>query len=380
MVALLYWNSFLNLTHYFINTVSEDIFTIINSSYCLGGLLSFIVSPFIFSDINNKNAVLISAVITFICFSTVLWSCQIFFNSILVKEFILTFGVFITGFFNSYFQSKVFSFAAGISGNEIWWFSFGCGIMGFLSNLIFFIISNTIKSDFLLTQLKQEMYCYYILITVLFLSFLVIQYIFNEKYPLAVNDVLEKKIEILLNEEQITNDKPYSMSGLKIIHRIFDVLMGITFLAVSVISVVGFFVIKANQVFDSPTSTIFRIPFFMFFFNSFECIGRLIPEKYQIKSFFTVHLVNLLAIVWIIYYILVLEFIQDCEFLKSVELRCFVNAVFGFSNGYFFNIFSNMASSRFAKKVEKSRSGYFLVFFLLIGISIGSFLGFLFNK
>lgn len=380
MMSLLYWNSFLNLTRYFTYTISKDIYTYINWSYCLGGIMSFLLSPMIFSNIPNKKAVYYSITLTFAFFSALLFLCQFFFHSIGTKKVLATFGVFIIGFFNCFFQSKIFSIAAGISHHEIWCFSLGNGVMGFISNIIFFIISNTLKEKNSYLKVQIEMYYYYFIVFLFFITYIIIEILFEKNFPDAINDKLEKEIEMVLDEEHLIKDNPHSMGALRIIHRIFDILMGICFLAVSVIAVVSFFVIKTNQVFDNNSSSIFQVPFYMFFFNISECFGRLIPDKYQLKSFKVIHTLNILCIIWVSYYILLLAYPCNLNFLKAYQVRCSVNACFGFTNGYFVNSFSNMAANRFEKKVEKSKAGYFVILFLLLGISIGSFLGFLYNN
>jgi len=47
-----------------------------------------------------------------------------------------------------------------------------------------------------------------------------------------------------LDESHLIKDRPYSMGSLKIIHRISDVLMAISFNYINVIVTIGFFVIK----------------------------------------------------------------------------------------------------------------------------------------
>ena len=75
--------------------------------------------------------------------------------------------------------------------------------------------------------------------------YFLLEIIFDRRYPNHINDKLDKEIEIVFDEDQLVVDKPYSMGALKIIHRIFDILMAQTFMAVGVIVSIGFFVIKS---------------------------------------------------------------------------------------------------------------------------------------
>ena len=147
MLSLLCWNSLLNLTNYFNHTISKDIYTYITWSFCFGGILSFILSPVMFYSIQNKKSLYLSLFLTFFTFLSVLLICNSYWVDLGIKKFLVIQGIFVMGFFSSFFQSKVFSIAASFSAMEIRFFNLGSGVMGFLSNVIYYLISIYYKSD-----------------------------------------------------------------------------------------------------------------------------------------------------------------------------------------------------------------------------------------
>ncbi len=86
---------------------------------------------------------------------------------------------------------------------------------------------------------------YVYVLTVFFIGYFLLECVFERKYPNHINDQLDKEIEIVLDESHLVKDTPYSMGALKIIHRIFDVLMSMVFNSVGVMVTVSYFVVKS---------------------------------------------------------------------------------------------------------------------------------------
>ena len=60
--------------------------------------------------------------------------------------------------------------------------------------------------------------------------------------------------------------------------------MGICFNSILVLSIVGFAAPKAYFAYDKLNDSAFTIPFYLFFFNLGDSIGKNLNVKYHVKS------------------------------------------------------------------------------------------------
>ena len=100
-MALLCWNTILNLTSYFNHTIWNDIFIDIFWSYSMGGLISMITSPYLMHKYPHHRAILLSTFSLFTCFIVILLTSLKTFESVETKINIINAGMFVLGYFSN---------------------------------------------------------------------------------------------------------------------------------------------------------------------------------------------------------------------------------------------------------------------------------------
>ena len=381
VISLISWNSVLNLIDYFNNFLSANIFVYISFVFCLGTTVSFLIGPFMFEKVSYKKSINISLIMVVLTFLATFLMIEYVDNKELQIYSTLVF-IFICGFFGSFFQSKTTGLAVSISNRELVYFNFGTGIAGFVSNIIAFIFNklypyNT-SDPSTLTNLTQQVNLYLILIVVIFLFYFVLDFVFEKKYKVdseekgsnqehLINNPLESDSEVDTDTKALTSSQ--------IIRRTIDLLMGLIFQYVIVISLVSYFLAEGYYKFDTKGDSLFTIPAYLFFFNLADAIGKFLPPRTFIKSSTAIHFWNFIRFSFIIYFMGIIGSDNPPEVLSSEWTRAVIFFVSGVTNGYFTNCFMGTAANRFSRPAEKNIAGYFSVLFLLLGISIGSFMG-----
>ena len=381
VLCLVLWNSTLNLTDYFNVTLSSNISVYLTFSLALGQAFSFIVSPSLFSHLKYKTAIivaLISAITSFVLIFVIIeWTSFLKFKIISTMTLI-----FVVGFFGSFFQSKSMGLAASISSEEIVYFNFGTGIAGFCLNLLAYIFNMLYPYDFdsdnKLHQLRCQLKLYLVVVICIFFFYFVLESFFELRFKDFLDTKIEHEIEEPFASEFNRPGDPEAINGLKVMRRSLDLLLGILFQYVVTLTVISYFLATSYYKYDIDDNSWFTIPAYLFFFNLMDAIGKFMPPHTLITSFKKIHIWNFARFALIIYFILILEF-NISIFLTSGLFRCIVFALTGFWNGYFTNSFMSSAAGRFKSPAEKGLTGYFSVLFLLIGISMGSFMGVMFT-
>ena len=382
MMCLLCWNSILNLTSFFINTINPKIYTNLGFGYCLGGLLSFILSPILFRSLKSKTTIYISLILNLLTFLSVIAICIINLKENF-KVYLTTIIIIINGFFSTTFQSKIAAIAATVSHEEISLYCIGTGLVGALSNIFSYLISILYKEneDDKLNSLTYQTYIYIGIVICFFIIYFISEFLFEKFYGDTLDNPEEREMEIIFDESLMIHDTEKSMSEAKIVIRSFDVLFGLFFNYTIVLSIIGCFLIEAQLTFDQPLNNGkgdgFSIPVFIFFYNLFDTIGKYLPSSMFFKSTITLHLCCILGLVFWGYYIYILNFVNIPAFMVDPYFRCVVPSILGLLNGFYTNNFMVHAASRFKKKMEKGKTGYFSVLFLLCGITMGTFLNFI---
>lgn len=194
---------------------------------------------------------------------------------------------------------------------------------------------------------------------------------FVKNHKDVIDDPSEKEVENMLDEEIIIKDTKRAHSEISILIRIFDVLVGLYYQMYVIIQLVGFLFIQMQFAYDSQSKVrnkYFTIPIYMFCFSLGDAIGKFVPEKLFIKNVILTHMMNINFILLYSLFIFMLK--KDVgEYWSNPFLRIAIIFLCGLLNGFNINNFMSNATQRFKKSMDKSRSGYYCVFFILIGIA-----------
>ena len=79
----------------------------------------------------------------------------------------------------------------------------------------------------------------------------------------------------------------------------------------------------------------------------------------------------LLTMAFYAYFLRMIRY-EVSEFESHPYTRVIVYLVLGIINGYNVNNFMNQGASRFRKRLEKGKSGYYIILFLLLGITLAT--------
>ena len=382
MMCLICWNSILNLTSFFIKTINPTIYTNLGFGYCLGGLLSFLLSPILFKRLKTKTTIYISLLLNLLTFLSVILICLSKLKET-PKVYLTTTIITINGFFSTTFQSKIAAIASSVSPAEIALYCIGTGLIGALSNILSFLISYFIEEvkDDNLRSLSFQTYVYIGVIGLFFVLYFVCEICFEKFYGDTLDNPEEREMEIIFDEILIHGDSERSMGEVRIVVTAFDVLFGLFFNYTIVLSIIGCFLIEAQLAFDQPKNdgkgNGFTIPIFIFFYNVFDTVGKYLPSSLFFKSTTLLHFCCILGLLFWGYYVYILNFDDAPSFMVNPYFRCFIPSLLGILNGFYTNNFMVHAASRFKKKMEKGKTGYFSVLFLLSGIAMGTFLNFI---
>ena len=111
----------------------------------------------------------------------------------------------------------------------------------------------------------------------------------------------------------------------------------------------------------------------MFFFNIGDSLGKFTPHSIVIENTKIIHLICFSFLAFFVYFMKLL-LVETTGFFESPILRVFIILFMGLLNGYNTSNFMCRVADRFEKPVEKGKSGYYSVMFLLTGITFGTFL------
>lgn len=372
-MSLLYWNSLLNVIDYFNVAIEPGFFTILTFAFCFGQVLSFLLSPALFSRLSGKQLLTVCAILC-----SFLYLAFIYFAEgtswLTAKKTLTGLVSFFLGFFMATFQGTSFGIAGSISNKELVFVNFGTGLSGVLTNILAVCLALLIPEDAnrpLLDTLRNRVFIY-ALIMLLFLGlYFLVQFLFLKRYPdffLPVND----ETGVLLDPHSNPDAPAGPMEDKQIIHQALWVLLGLAFMYVVTISFVAYLAIKTCFRFDH--GNFFIIPFFMFFFNLFDSIGKFFPPSTLLKNDAAIQLTALARLLLWAFTFYLLRANDLSDGLKSPWLRAGLCAVMGFTNGYLTNCYMASATDKFIRSQDKGRIGYYSVLFLILGVVGGSLL------
>ncbi len=243
VMALICWNSILNLGIYFDNAIHDGIFDKMIYSFSIGSLLAFIVESHIFGKFKVKNTLIISLLFLIYTFLFVM-TTPFMGLSKGIESTLLLIHILFCGFFSSIFQAKSTAMSAILGKIRI--FNFGTGIAGASTNLYLFIVQFFFKiteydtKPIIIEQLKKQAVCYIIMVGVILAIQIIITIIF-----LAENsELLEYEQEQLESLDTPLVEEKMVISTFKVIKNAFDLLWGIFYNYTIIILFVSALIIK----------------------------------------------------------------------------------------------------------------------------------------
>lgn len=140
-----------------------------------------------------------------------------------------------------------------------------------------------------------------------------------------------------------------------------------------VLLVVAFCLIEAWKAYDlvDPSREMYNIPFYIFFFNIGDTLGKYTPPSLFLKNVKILHFLALCTAFFYAYFLRMIRY-EVSDFESNPYTRVVIYLILGILNGYNVNNFMHMAASRFKRKMEKGKVGYYSVLFLLLGITFAT--------
>lgn len=376
-MSLLYWNSLLNVIDYFDASIEPLFFTVLTFAFCSGQVIAFIVGPKLFSRLNMKQTLTITAVCCSFVFLAFIYFAEGT-SYLVAKKWLTGISSFSLGFFMASFQGTSFGLAGSISNSEIILVNFGTGLAGVLPNVLATALAQLIPMDPKkppLETLRNRVFLYALLMLVFLGGYFLIQFLFSRRFPdfwVSSNNAHDDLIDNPSTPQEPVQDS-------EIISRSITAFTGLSFMYLVSISFLAYIVIASYFKFDK-SSNFFIISTYMLFFNFFDTIGKFFPAHMLIKREIVIQTVAFLRIFIWIFAFYILRANELSESLKNPWIRVAMCAVMGITNGYLTNCFMANCTDRFARSAEKGRAGYFSVFFLIIGVLAGSILGVVLGK
>jgi hypothetical protein len=346
-------------------------------------------------------------------------------QDITAKKVISITLIFINGFMTGCFQGSFSGYASACGPISISSMNIGTGVAGFGSNIIsilfVFIFPTDVDPQ---GAMKKQLWSYIIFLNLLFLIYLFVFYTYNKKHghffdefdmPDQVgmnkisgveydddyneNEMMDNNTPItntLKSEKQFskvsgkyskamskksfttwktTNSEPAypAFSALK---RIIDLWSGMIFTYYFTLEVVCFFAADLTKKYDNNSNG--YLMFYFFCYNLADTLGKMTPNRFNVKNSFVMHGSTLVRVLIQFYFIWITFYEPHVVFYHYIT-RGIVFFIVGFSNGYLTNVYFCHASERFRNPKNKDLSGFFIIFGLVLGVSFGSFSGVLWS-
>lgn len=374
-MALIYWNSILNVIDYFTVFIDGDFFTVLSFAFCAGQLLAFLLSPALFSRLSGQRHLNICAVVCSFLFIGLIYTCAGT-SILLLKKALTTFLCLFLGFFMASFQGESFGIAGAISNKEIVLVNFGTGLSGVLTNVLAVAIAVLIPLPadpaFKNETIRNRTFIYGLLMVAFLGLYFLIERLFLRRIPDFFVPRNEQGHLISNPEDQDIGMPAGPVQDKVIIRRCLSLLMGLfTLLGLSV-AYVAYLIIATCMRFDKA-SDLFTIPFYMFFFNLADTLGKFIPAHLLLKSEPVMQTLG--AARFLVYaftfYLLKAPGLETTAWANP-WLRVLLCVLMGASQGYLINSFTAACTDKFVHSVEKGRAGYYSVLFVIIGVLFGS--------
>ena len=426
IISLIFWNSVLNLTLYFDQNIEAGFFVYITFSFCLGNIISFFLLRVIFTFSTKKQLFL------FGCGSCISFSllaiCMELVESVLAKKIISISLIFVNGFMTGCFQGCFSGFSSACGPISISSMNIGTGCAGFGSNIISIIFVYVFPTDLdPKGSMKKQLWSYVAFLNILFLLYLIIFYTYNKKHghffddfdipddvrqdmisggeildedsdeeDLPTDDVTTPKTRTLKSKRlsskisgkysRATSKKSYttwktlnsepSYPALSTLKRIIDLWVGITFTYYFTLEVVCFFAADLTKKYDENKNG--YLLFYFFSYNLGDTLGKLTPNRFNVKNSFMLHATTLFRVLLQFYFIWI-TFTTPSEIFYHYLLRGLIFFIIGSSNGYLTNVYFCHGAERFRNPKNKDNAGFFIIFGLVLGVSLGSFSGVLWS-
>lgn len=377
-MSLLYWNSLLNVIDYFNASIEPGFFTILTFAFCFGQVLSFLLSPAFFSRFNAKQVLNICAILCSFLYLGFIYFAEGT-NWVNAKKWLTGFASFFLGFFMASFQGTSFGIATSISNRELVCVNFGTGLSGVLTNILAVSLALLIPEDVtkpILETLRNRVFIYAIIMMVFLGIYFLVQHLFLRRFP----DFFISRNEEggLLSQENSNEVASGPVQDKDIIRGAMWPLLGLLFMYVVTITFVAYLAIKTCIKFDH--GNLFIIPFFMFFFNLFDTIGKFLPPSTLIKKDALIHIFSLFRILPWAFTFYLLRAKELHQTWTNPWIRAALCSFMGLTNGYLTNCYMAASADKFYRSEEKGRAGYYSVLFLILGVVGGSVLNILLDR
>ena len=378
-MSLLYWNSLLNVIDYFNASIEPGFFNVLTFAFCFGQVLSFLLSPAFFSRFNSKQVLNICAILCSFLYLGFIYFAEGT-NWLNAKKWLTGFASFFLGFFMASFQGTGFGIATSISNKELVCVNFGTGLSGVLTNILAVSLALLIPEDVtkpILETLRNRVFVYAIVMMIFLGLYFLVQHLFLRRYPdffIPRND--ETGAPLNDNVPNETTSGP--IQDKDIINTALWPLLGLLFMYIVTISFVAYLAIKTCIKFDH--GNFFIIPFFMFFFNLFDTIGKFLPPSTLIKKELVVHIASFVRLFAWGFTFYLLRAREISESLTNPWIRAALCAFMGLTNGYLTNCYMAISADKFYRSEEKGRAGYYSVLFLILGVVGGTILNILLDR
>ena len=403
-MTLIHWNSVLNLILYFDQVIQPEYFVYLTFAFSVGNISSFLTLNIFFSKVSTKKLLAVTmsfATLAFVLLGTLLEVLE----DLLLKKIFSIILVLIIGYSIGTYQGKLSGFTSTCGPISISYMNIGIGISGCFSNvasLIFIFIFPI--TDLPEIVMRHQLICYLVFLSLVLLVFMYSLYKYNRKYGHFLDDNDKEQIDQPINlpflddfstlknkkflpDQHLSTDmrgktlgswKTFNSepkySAFSVFKRILDQWAAILFTFYLTLQIVSFFIPELTKKYDDNNNILMAIYFFSFNFG--DTLGKMIPPKYKLKNIFNLHFATLIRIliqgyfVWIIFYDVPL-------FFSHYMFRITVYLLIGISNGYLTNNFFFHSSERFRNLKNRDKAGFFIVFGLVTGVTLGSFSGIL---
>ena len=416
VMTLIFWNSVLNLTLYFDQTIEAGFFVYITFAFSFGNIASFFTSRIFFKKFSSKKQIFF-----FICLSCVSFTLLgILLETIedtLTKKIVAIILIAINGYGTGCFQGKLSGFSSSCGPISISYMNVGTGVSGFGSNILAIIFSLLfpVSHEGDTVAMRKQLFSYLVGMNVLFVFFIIVLYKYMKRYGHFIDDIdseanLTEQLadsetnidsDTLLNPDASNNSlKDPTKSNLESktrrsfttwkthgseptfsffssMKRIIDIWSGIIFTYYFTLEVVCFLVPELTKIYDNNSNSYLLAYFFLY--NLGDTLGKLVPVRFNFKSSFTLHLCNLLRVFFQVYFIFVLYSDNVPAFFTHYAFRGALYLLLGITNGYITNNFFCHSAERFRNPKNKDKAGFFVIFGLVLGVTLGSFSGILWN-
>lgn len=379
-VSLFIWNSLLNLVDYFEKALEPNSFSLVAFTFCFGQVASILTASVVFQGYKIRYGLNLSLGSVLFAFFCMIYFVEFTLNTETNKICVLLAALLI-GYVSAYFQSKTFALAAQCSVEEMLYVSFGTGLAGVLTNLFSFFVSlmyPTRDDTEVLSVLRRQVLLYLLMTVVAFIAYLVIQHEFQVHYK-SVLDKLEsgeREIEHAFSDV-ISYTTTKAEEEWRIIRTGGDLMANTTLLYVVTIVFVVYLNVKCYFAFDDNRNA-FNVAYYMFFFNIFDSVGKLLPEKLTLKNERWLWVFNGLRLLVVVHVFLVLVATLDGDWADP-WLRMVWNSVLGLTNGLMTNSVYDQINRKFKSRYEKSKAEYMVVLCLVTGVGVGALAGVVLN-